>query len=391
MHITDNSVILSKMAELSREFRETGKFRHGLLKQAQEVLGATRFNWSIIREATKVSTGLYQVDTKSIPEAGAVSTIVESVATKIATPELVSPRVDIPEKLTHDRNQYIPSPDPLFVDTNLYSDIYKIAKSGRFAPVFITGESGMGKSSCVVQVHAKLKKPLVRFSMTKRTDEETMIGSKTLVDGSIKVNDGPVVIAMRLGATLLIDEIDAADPNTIMCLQIILEGRDFLFSQKNEIIKPAPGFNVIVTGNTKGKGSSDGRYIGTNVLNEAFLDRFAFTFEAQYPNQTEETKILAQYAESLGCRDDAFISTLVKWAVAIRAAAAAGAVDEIITTRRLKHILTSYSIYANKKKSINMCISRFDPAIKEAFLTLYTKITPDDLVDSPVDSPVVAE
>jgi MoxR-like ATPase len=207
------------------------------------------------------------------------------------------------------------------------------------------------------------------------TDEEQLIGSKTLEDGNVEVVEGPVLIAMRNGTTLLLDEIDAGSANTLLCLQPILEGKPYYFKLKNEMIFPKDGFNILATANTKGKGSDDGRYIGTNVLNEAFLERFAVTFEQEYPSAKVEVKIIKNLMETYSCTDDEFAETLVKWAEAIRRTFEDGGVDETITTRRMIHIVRAFAIFKNREKAVELCCNRFDAATKSAFIDLFEKVS----------------
>lgn len=269
----------------------------------------------------------------------------------------------------------IPKKDPNFVPFGNYSDLENIIKSGIFYPSYISGPTGNGKSTMVEQICAKHKKPLIRVNLNLMTDEEQLIGSKTLENGDVKVIEGPVLIAMRNGTTMLLDEIDAGGANTLLCLQPILEGKPYYFKLKNEMIVPAPGFNIIATANTKGKGSDDGRYIGTNVLNEAFLERFAVTFEQEYPNAKVEIKIIKNLMEMYGCVDDEFAENLIKWAESIRRTFDDGGVDETITTRRMTHIVRAYAIFKNRNKAVELCCNRFDSATKLAFIDLYEKVS----------------
>jgi MoxR-like ATPase len=260
-----------------------------------------------------------------------------------------------------------------------------IIKSGIFYPAYISGPTGNGKSTMVEQICAKHKKPLIRVNLNMMTDEEQLIGSKTLEDGNVTVVEGPVLIAMRNGTALLLDEIDAGSANTLLCLQPILEGKPYYFKLKNEMIVPKEGFNVFATANTKGKGSDDGRYIGTNVLNEAFLERFAVTFEQEYPNAKVEVKIIKNLMETYGCVDEPFAENLVKWADAIRKTFDDGGVDETITTRRMIHIVRAYAIFKKREKAVELCCNRFDAATKAAFISLYENVS------NPAPEPVVAE
>jgi hypothetical protein len=282
-----------------------------------------------------------------------------------------------------DTESLIPSKDPNFVPFGNYTDLDSIIKAKLFYPAYISGPTGNGKSTMIEQICAKHKRPLIRVNLNMMTDEEQLIGTKTLEDGNVKIVEGPVLIAMRTGCTLLLDEIDAGSANTLLCLQPILEGKPYYFKLKNEMIVPAPGFNVFATANTKGKGSDDGRYIGTNVLNEAFLERFAVTFEQDYPNSKVELKIIENLMISFGCEDKEFAETLVKWADAIRRTFADGGVDETITTRRMIHIVRAYAIFKKREKAVELCCNRFDSATKAAFIDLYDKVatpTPDPVV-----------
>jgi hypothetical protein len=268
----------------------------------------------------------------------------------------------------------IPVKDPNFVPFGNYTDLEQIIKSAIFYPAYISGPTGNGKSTMVEQICAKHKRPLIRVNLNMMTDEEQLIGSKTLENGNVEIVEGPILIAMRQGITLLLDEIDAGSANTLLCLQPILEGKPYYFKLKNEMIVPADGFNVIATANTKGKGSDDGRYIGTNVLNEAFLERFAVTFEQEYPNAKIEVKIIKNLMETYNCVDEEFAETLVKWADAIRKTFDDGGVDETITTRRMIHIVRAYAIFKKREKAVELCCNRFDSATKTAFIDLYDKV-----------------
>jgi MoxR-like ATPase len=281
----------------------------------------------------------------------------------------------------------IPKKDSNFVPFGNYSDLEVIIKSQIFYPAYISGPTGNGKSTMVEQICAKYKRPLIRVNLNMMTDEEQLIGSKTLENGNVEIVEGPVLIAMRTGTLLLLDEIDAGSANTLLCLQPILEGKPYYFKLKNEMIVPAPGFNIISTANTKGKGSDDGRYIGTNVLNEAFLERFAVTFEQDYPAAKVEVKIIKNLMETYSCLDEEFAETLVKWAEAIRRTFDDGGVDETITTRRMIHIVRAYAIFKNRVKAVELCCNRFDAATKSAFIDLYDKVAnpqPEPVVEAPV-------
>ena len=267
----------------------------------------------------------------------------------------------------------IPKSDPQYVTGGHFKDIKTILQSKIFYPVFITGLSGNGKTCMIHEVCAKLKRDLVRINITVETDEDDLLGGFRLIDGETVWQDGPIINAMRRGSIALIDEIDLAS-HKIMCLQPVLEGKPIYLKKINEVVYPAEGFNVVATANTKGKGSDDGRFIGTNILNEAFLDRFSATFYQEYPSIKMEAKILNKYFALYELKEEDFVDKLTKWADVIRRSFKEGAVDEIVTTRRLIDITKSYSIFNDKLKAVAMCLERFDDETKESFTDLYTKI-----------------
>jgi len=275
----------------------------------------------------------------------------------------------------------IPQKDDTFVKFGPFNDLKAILKAGVFYPTFITGLSGNGKTFSVEQACAQLNKELIRVNITIETDEDDLIGGFRLIDGNTVWHNGPVVEALERGATLLLDEIDLAS-NKILCLQSILEGNGVFLKKIGKFVKPAAGFNVVATANTKGKGSDDGRFIGTNVLNEAFLERFPVTFEQQYPSVAIEKKILLRVAASVGSHDEDFCNRLVDWADIIRKTFYDGGIEEIISTRRLVHIIRAYSIFKNKVKAIEVCVNRFDDETKQAFLELYDKVDADVDLDN---------
>jgi hypothetical protein len=271
----------------------------------------------------------------------------------------------------------IPVKDDTFVNFGNFTDIKKVVSSGLFYPAFITGLSGNGKTFGVEQACAQLKRELIRVNITIETDEDDLIGGFRLVNGETVWHNGPVVEAMERGAILLLDEIDLAS-NKIMCLQSVLEGKGVFLKKIGKHIAPKAGFNVFATANTKGKGSDDGRFIGTNVLNEAFLERFPITFEQEYPTVTVENKILTNVAKSLNIpmigEHIEFIAHLCNWSDIIRKTFADGGIDEVISTRRLVHIMKAYSIFGKKEKALKVCLNRFDDETKSTFVELYDKI-----------------
>jgi len=276
-------------------------------------------------------------------------------------------------KATPVQDRLIPTKDTNFVPFGNFSDLKKIIKSKVFYPAFITGLSGNGKTMGVEQACAALNRELIRVNITIETDEDDLIGGFRLVDGNTVWHNGPVIEALERGAVLLLDEIDLAS-NKILCLQSILEGSGVFLKKIGRYVKPAKGFTVIATANTKGNGSDDGRFIGTNVLNEAFLERFPLTFEQEYPTPAIETKMLNNYCKELDACDDKYIANLVTWADMIRRTFREGGVDEVISTRRLVHIIRAYAIFSDRAKAIKVCLNRFDDETKQSFLDLYDKI-----------------
>ena len=270
----------------------------------------------------------------------------------------------------------IPDKDDTFVKFGNFADIKKIIQSRIFYPTFITGLSGNGKTFSVEQACAQLGRELIRVNITVETDEDDLIGGFRLVNGETVWHNGPVIEALQRGAILLLDEIDLAS-NKILCLQSVLEGKGVFLKKIGRFITPTQGFNVVATANTKGKGSDDGRFIGTNVLNEAFLERFPVTFEQSYPAPAVEQKILEGIALDLGVEDRDFCKRLVDWADIIRKTFYDGGIEEIISTRRLVHIIRAYSIFGNKAKAIDVCTARFDDETKQSFLELYDKVDAD--------------
>ena len=299
-----------------------------------------------------------------LPGESAPTTIVNT-PTESAVVNLVATNME--------KQNLVPSVFEGFVPWGHFKDIKQIVKSGIFYPVFTTGLSGNGKTLMIEQVHAEMGKELIRVNITIETDEDDLLGGFRLVNGETKFVPGPVVEAMERGCTLLLDECDLGS-NKLMCLQPVLEGKGVYLKKVNKWITPKDGFNVMATANTKGKGSEDGRFIGTNILNEAFLERFAITIEQPYPAASVEKKIVLGSMKKYGVVDEDFATNLVTWSEVIRKTFFDGGVDELISTRRLDHIAKSFSIFKDKQKSIELCVSRFDQDTKESFLDLYSKI-----------------
>ena len=281
-----------------------------------------------------------------------------------------------PAVLPASEKNLVPAIDETFFKFGNFNDVKKVIQSKQFYPTFITGLSGNGKTFSVEQACAQLGRELIRVNITIETDEDDLIGGFRLVDGATVWHNGPVIEALERGAILLLDEIDLAS-NKILCLQSVLEGNGVFLKKIGRFVKPARGFNIFATANTKGKGSDDGRFIGTNVLNEAFLERFPVTFEQAYPSVNNEIKLLGLHADRIGVIDAEFIKKLVDWADIIRKTFYDGGIEDLISTRRLVHIVRAFSIFKNKAKAIQVCINRFDDETKQSFLELYDKVDAD--------------
>ena len=371
------------------EFGEGGILsRSDVFKLSKETHNIGWPSW-FLRSPYKIGKGMFKLpspdgildieDTSEISEESSIVSLATNSTAAMKTEE-VSMATNVIEFPNTDKESYVPSRVREYVKFGHYGDVKTIKKSGQFYPVFITGLSGNGKTMMIEQVHAELKKELFRVNITIETDEDDLIGHYALVDGKTVWQDGPVTMAMERGATLLLDEVDLAS-NKIMCLQPVLEGNPLLIKKEGRIVRPKEGFTVMATANTKGKGSEDGRFIGTNILNEAFLERFPITVEQEYPSVSVERKIIIKLMESLGCEDSEFAGKLVDWADLIRKTFYDGGVDEIIATRRLVHIVQAFSIFNDRMKSIAMCVARFDDQTKDTFMDLYSKL--DDKVSMP--------
>jgi len=355
--------------------------------------------WIVKNPVNKVGKGLFK-----LPALGEVTSVHASRLVQAAEQYEPAPKTQkIENTETKTEAAYVvssltgnivPEKDPNFVTFGDYSSVKSIIASKKFYPIFITGLSGNGKTLGVTQACAEKKREMIRVNITIETDEDDLLGGYRLRDGQTVWQNGPVIEAMERGAVLLLDEIDLAS-NKIMCLQPILEGNGVFVKKINKFVKPALGFTVVATANTKGKGSEDGQFIGTNVLNEAFLERFPITFEQKYPSVKIETKIISKMLETENAKDDEYATNLVNWADIIRKTYTEGGVDEIISTRRLVHIAKAYSIFRNKLKAVEVCTNRFDDDTKQSFIDLYTKIdsgvNPEDLMSSQSDEPIADE
>ena len=345
-------------------------------------LGISGAQWFTKDESNRVGRGKYLV-----PNPALISMQANVVPMKKPVEQSKNKIVNVITDL--DSANLIPTPYRNYVPFGDFEDIVSIVKSNRFFPVFITGHSGNGKTMSIEQACAKARRKFICVSMTPETDEGDLLGNYVLIDGNMEWRDGPVTTAARQGAVLCIDEIDYGAQN-LSSLQRVLEGKPFMLKKKGELITPAEGFTVFATANTKGKGSDDGRYMFTNVLNEAFLERFPNTYEQQWPPTTVEKKIIKKELDSVGREDDDFADKLVMWADTIRKTFLDGGCDEVISTRRLVHIVNTFGIHGNKIKAINLCLNRFDDDTKASFIDLYTKIdagiNPDAII-----TPVVEE
>ena len=348
------------------EMFSTDTLEKSQIKQVNAKLGMKSSPaWLIKDPQFRLSRGVYKLPVEGIVNPS--KNVKQKVSSK---PETVSKKIAVSQSSA---DNLVPSKEDTFVPFGNFKDIKNIIKSGIFYPTFITGLSGNGKTLNIIQSCAELKRELIRVNITIETDEDDLLGGFRLQDGETVWHDGPVVDAMKRGAVLLLDEIDLAS-NKIMCLQPVLEGNGIFLKKIGQFIEPKDGFNIIATANTKGKGSDDGRFIGTNILNEAFLERFPVTFEQEYPSAKIEQKILDNVMSHYNLKDTQYTGNLVKWADVIRRTFYDGGIDEIIATRRLVHIINAFAIFKNKLKAVEVCINRFDTDTKNSFLDLYTKV-----------------
>jgi MoxR-like ATPase len=324
--------------------------------------------WFVTKQEYRADRGQYRLPSLPGSDTVAVAKVADEVKPVAQTVDMAATVTVLRQKkLQDDSDSAVPKKFPGYVPFGFYKDLNNILSSKQFYPVFITGLSGNGKTLMVEQVCAVLNRECIRVNISIETDESDLIGSNTLVDGNVVYRDGPVITAMKRGAILLIDEVDRGS-NKLMCLQGILEGKPYFNKKSGEYIEPTPGFNVVATANTKGRGSEEGRYL-SQILDDAFLERFPITVEQNYPTDKIELKILKPLVN-----DDEFSENLVKWADVIRKTFAEGGIDEIISTRRLVHIAKAYSIFKDRKKAIELCVARFDEETKNSFLDLYAKV-----------------
>lgn len=352
--------------ELAKRFPDTKHFRKGVIVDMAKEFGYSgRDFYPLIQAENRVKIGTYDLSPmldiiKPMAPAANVTPINTAVAQMV-------------QSVVNEEKSFAKQ-DPTFVPWGAYHDIVKIIKSDMFYPVYISGLSGNGKTFMVEQAAAKLGREFIRVQINPETDEDDLLGGFRLINGETVFCKGPVLKAMENGAVLLLDEIDRAT-NKIMCLQGVLEGKPILIKKTGEMIEPKPGFNIIATANTKGQGSDDGRFIAATIIDEAFLERFTITVEQPYPSVNVEKKILIQHMNKYNVEGQSdFADLLVQWSETIRKTYEDGGIEEVISTRRLCHIIQSFSIFEDRMKAIELCVSRFDTDTKEAFLDLYTKV-----------------
>jgi MoxR-like ATPase len=351
--------------------------RQEILTIAGENSVDTKVAYKLLNDLHRVKRGVYSLEAPAV-SAPASPEIPATAMANIAFRGVTSVSSD---------EVYVPSVDPTYIKWGEYSNITKIIKSNMFFPTYVSGLSGNGKTMMIEQACAKAKREYVRVQISPETDEDDLIGGFRLIDGETVFQKGPVVKAMERGCILLIDEIDRAT-NKIMCLQGVLEGNPILLKKTGEVVRPANGFNVIATANTKGRGSDDGRFTAASIIDDAFLERFVCVIDQPFPQPTIEKKIVSAHMSKFGVEDEEFTDKLIAWSNVIRKTFDADGVEEVISTRRLCHIVKTFSIFEDRMKSINMCISRFDEETRTAFLDLYTKIDESQLTE---DGEIVIE
>jgi hypothetical protein len=364
---------MKNLTSAQSAFVSAAKERFGEIVSRQEIInlademGVARPRFIYKNEELRVGRGAYRLPTENSVAPVVAPAVVE---TAVEQPAMAVKPLTMTQTITEN---FVPAKDPLYVPFGFFTDLKKILESKMFYPVMVTGLSGNGKTFMVEQACAASKREMIKVSISIETDEDDLIGGNTLVNGNVVYREGPVLNAMRKGAVLVLDEIDRGS-NKLLAIQAIAEGKDYINKKTGEVIKPAKGFQIVATANTKGKGSDDGRFIAAQILDEAFLERFPITVEQEYAPVATEKKILKKVFDSLEVEDDGFVSKLVDWADIIRKTFYEGGVDEIIATRRLVHIANAYAIFNDKMKAIELCVNRFDDETKESFLDLYTKV-----------------
>ena len=356
--------------EIAKKFPGQTDFRRAIIEDVAKSFGYTQKDYyPLLTPANRVKIGTYSL-AGLLPEIAPVADPIPATAVQMAS-SVTS---------VGNEERTFAKVDPTFVAWGSYTDIMKIIKSEMFYPTYISGLSGNGKTFMVEQACAKAGREFIRVQINPETDEDDLLGGFRLINGETVFCKGPVLKAMENGAVLLLDEIDRAT-NKIMCLQGVLEGKPVLVKKTGETVEPAKGFNVIATANTKGKGSEDGRFTAASIIDEAFLERFTISVDQKFPSATIEKKILKKHMDKFDIQDDEFVDRLVTWGDIIRKTFFDDGVDEVISTRRLCHIVQTFSIFTDRMKAIDLCISRFDEDTKEAFLDLYTKVDSGVIVD----------
>ena len=348
-----------------------GLFRKKDVFAIAHPMGIEKLNWLLSKDNV-VSRGVYDLSAAmaGVTAAPAPTKMPQPVAEIFSKPVA---KTLMQAKLEVTVDNLVPRADPTYVPFGFYKDLIKVLKSENFYPTFISGLSGNGKTTMVEQACAKLKREVMRVNISVETDEDDLIGGNTLVDGNVVYREGPVLTAMKRGAILILDEIDRGS-NKLMCMQAILEGKPYFNKKTGETVYPAKGFNVIATANTKGKGSDDGKFISAQILDDAFLERFAITVEQEYPSAKVEKQIIMNKMEKAGAIDEEFADNLVTWAEIIRKTFYDGGIDDLISTRRLEHIVNAFAMFKSRNKAVELCVNRFDADTKSAFLDLYSKV-----------------
>jgi MoxR-like ATPase len=325
----------------------------------------------IMEEGEKISRGVYDLSAAMVgvtaKPAPVMSQPVAEIISKPVAKTVMQPKLEVII------DNLVPRLDATYVPFGFYTDLIKVLKAEAFYPTFISGLSGNGKTTMIEQACAKLKRECLRVNISVETDEDDLIGGNTLVDGNVVYREGPVLTAMKRGAILILDEIDRGS-NKLMCIQAILEGKPYFNKKTGETVFPAKGFNVVATANTKGRGSDDGKFISAQILDDAFLERFAITVEQEYPSAKVEKKIVMNKMEKAGAVDEEFADNLVTWAEIIRKTFYDGGIDDLISTRRLEHIVNAFAMFKSRQKAVELCVNRFDGDTKSAFLDLYSKV-----------------
>jgi len=378
-----NVSTLNILKELKANYPDNNMFRTSVIESTTKALGYTNKDYwgPICNKENRVKNGTYDL-----------SPLLEKITIVPPAINQAQPSAAMVSSVMNDEKTFA-QVDPTFVPWGSYNDIIKIVKSEMFYPTYVSGLSGNGKTFMVEQACAKLNRQYIRVQINPETDEDDLIGGFRLINGETVFQKGPVIKAMETGAILLLDEIDRAT-NKIMCLQGILEGKPVLVKKTGETIRPSKGFNVIATANTKGKGSEDGRFTAASIIDDAFLERFVISVDQKFPSLSVERKIVANHMDKYGAVDTAFCENLVNWADIIRKTFYDDGIDEVISTRRLCHIVQTFSIFGDKMKSLDLCTARFDDDTKDAFMDLYSKIdqtvesTPDgaDINNSTIDT-----